>query len=227
MKKIVSMWKFRIFFEQLKNRACWARFSEASKALICILHIDCLTIYNTSGEVVEIPLCCSITSIWSLLHGLLLQQGAEGDFPSSVPNISTNLMFGATDTFRSRREIGQSPMCNNLMGGFDNTTKGDAALLLSHIILKDPMEDPELIYIEERGKVNIMKDFDERTIWTSDQVHPMASYNQSEGKLGPEAASKIPVPFIDPSFLKNCSSRKIDELCEGKFSRTMHDMEVS
>ncbi|KAK4776978.1 hypothetical protein SAY86_005666 [Trapa natans] len=158
--------------------ACWACFSETSKALLCILHIDSLAIYNTSGEVVEIPLPCSITSIWPLPHGLLLQQAAEGDFPSSVPNISSNLMFGATDISRSRREIGQSSQCNNFMGGFDNTTKGDASLLSSHMILKDPMEDPELIYIEERGKVNIMKDFDERTIWTSDQIHLMASYNK-------------------------------------------------
>lgn len=34
------------------------------------------------------------------------------------------------------------------------------------------------MYIEERGKLNIMRDFDERTIWTSDQIPLMASYNK-------------------------------------------------
>lgn len=35
----------------------------------------------------------------------------------------------------------------------------------------------QLAYIEERGKSNIMKEFDENTIWTSDRVPLMASYN--------------------------------------------------
>ncbi|TYK14465.1 anaphase-promoting complex subunit 1 [Cucumis melo var. makuwa] len=35
-------------------------------------------------------------------------------------------------------------------------------------------------YIEERGKLNIMKEFDERTIWTSDQIPLMASYNKGK-----------------------------------------------
>ncbi|KAL0382140.1 UNVERIFIED_CONTAM: Anaphase-promoting complex subunit [Sesamum calycinum] len=38
----------------------------------------------------------------------------------------------------------------------------------SHLILKDPLEDPQITYIEERGKLNLMREFDERTIWTSD-----------------------------------------------------------
>lgn len=35
----------------------------------------------------------------------------------------------------------------------------------------------QLAYIEERGKLNKMKEFDETTIWTSDQIPLMASYN--------------------------------------------------
>lgn len=35
----------------------------------------------------------------------------------------------------------------------------------------------QLAYIEERGKSNMMKEFDETTIWTSDQIPLMASYN--------------------------------------------------
>lgn len=33
-------------------------------------------------------------------------------------------------------------------------------------------------YIEERGKLCLMKEFDERTIWTSDRIPLMASYNK-------------------------------------------------
>lgn len=34
------------------------------------------------------------------------------------------------------------------------------------------------MYVEDRGKLNIMKDYNERTIWTSEQVPLMASYNK-------------------------------------------------
>lgn len=95
----------------------------------------------------EIPLPCSITSIWPLPHGLLLQQAAEGDFSSSVPNISSSHLFGVSDISRSRREIGQSPQSNNFLSGFDNIVKGETALLSSHMILKGPMEQPEVLMI--------------------------------------------------------------------------------
>lgn len=36
----------------------------------------------------------------------------------------------------------------------------------------------QLTYVEERGKYNIMKEFDETTIWTSDKIPLMASYNK-------------------------------------------------
>jgi anaphase-promoting complex subunit 1 len=35
-----------------------------------------------------------------------------------------------------------------------------------------------LMHVEERGKLTIMKDFDERTIWTSNRIPLMASYNK-------------------------------------------------
>lgn len=35
----------------------------------------------------------------------------------------------------------------------------------------------QLAHIEERGKLNLMKEFDETTIWTSDRIPLMASYN--------------------------------------------------
>lgn len=34
------------------------------------------------------------------------------------------------------------------------------------------------VYVDERGELKIMKDFDERTIWTSDRVPLIASHNR-------------------------------------------------
>ena len=34
------------------------------------------------------------------------------------------------------------------------------------------------IYIDEKGKLKIIQDFDERTIWTSDRIPLIASYNR-------------------------------------------------
>ncbi|KAI9156178.1 hypothetical protein LWI28_001768 [Acer negundo] len=57
---------------------------------------------------------------------------------------------------------------------------GDTSSMSSHLILSDLLEEPQYTYIEERGKLNIMKDFDERTIWTSEQIPLMASYNKGK-----------------------------------------------
>ncbi|KAB1217628.1 Anaphase-promoting complex subunit 1 [Morella rubra] len=161
-------------------KACWCRLGNMAEALLCFLQVDSLTIYNTSGEVVSIPLPCTITSIWSLPFGLLLQQTAYSPtnipFPSSSPPL-----FGARDIPRHRREISHSPQHSfGFQGAFDSIFRGDIGSMCSHLILKDPLEEPQLTYIEERGKLNIMKEFDERTIWTSDQIPLMASYNKGK-----------------------------------------------
>lgn len=38
-------------------------------------------------------------------------------------------------------------------------------------------------YVEERGKLNVMREFDERTIWTGECVPLMASYNKGLPRL--------------------------------------------
>ncbi|TYG52021.1 anaphase-promoting complex subunit 1 isoform X1 [Gossypium raimondii] len=158
-------------------KACWCRMGDNPEALLCVLQLDSLTIYNTSGEVVSIPLPGSITSVWSLPFGLLLQQGAEGNllkhgpFPYSSPSLVSR------DIIRNRRETGHSPHHNfSFLSAYDQLIKGESSS--SHLILKDLLEEPQSIYIEERGKLNIMRDFDERIIWTSDLIPLMASYNK-------------------------------------------------
>ncbi|XP_050232594.1 anaphase-promoting complex subunit 1-like [Mercurialis annua] len=59
--------------------ACWCRLGDTSEALLCVLQIDSLTVCSISGELVSIPLPCTITSMWPLPFGLLLQSVAEGE----------------------------------------------------------------------------------------------------------------------------------------------------
>lgn len=185
----------------------------------------------------------TIASIWPLPFGLLLQQAAEVHSPtqSIIPFSCSSPLLGVRDVHRRRRETSHSPQHNlNFLGGSDYNCKGDTGSISSHLILKDPLEEPQvcdfcftlvtqifalishiyilcakshvhnlcpwslvfanvhlafpvlclflinkfcywkcqLTFIEERGKLNIMKEFDERTIWTSDQIPLMASYNK-------------------------------------------------
>lgn len=158
--------------------ACWCRLGDMTEALLCVLQIASLTIYNTSGEVVSVPLPRTIKSIWPLSFGLLLQHAAEVNSTAPAPSSSSNPLFGLRDLSRPRRESGHSPQHNvNSVTALDHIAKGEAISMSSHLILKDPLEEPHLAYIEERGKLNIMKEFDETTIWTSDRIPLMASYN--------------------------------------------------
>ncbi|XP_075104821.1 anaphase-promoting complex subunit 1-like isoform X3 [Nicotiana tabacum] len=149
-----------------------------SEAVLCILQSDSLTIYNTSGEVTSVPLSRNITSIWPLPYGLLLQQAPEGSSPAHIPFSSLSPFLSARDTFRSKRDV--NPQNCTAVHGLDFTVRGDGSSMSSLQILKDPLEEPQPTYIEERGKLNFIKEFDERTIWTGDCVPLMASYNKAK-----------------------------------------------
>ncbi|KAJ4980944.1 hypothetical protein NE237_031781 [Protea cynaroides] len=160
---------------------CWCRLGALSEAFLCVLQIDTLTIYNTSGEEVCVPLPHSITSIWPLPFGLLLQQSTDGNCLSHVSFPSSSPTLNARELFRPKKEIGYSPQnAINAPNSFDNIVKGDATTLSSHLILKDPLEEPQATFVEERGKLTTMKDFEEITIWTSDTIPLMASYNKGK-----------------------------------------------
>ncbi|KAI7741534.1 hypothetical protein M8C21_022341 [Ambrosia artemisiifolia] len=162
--------------------ARWCRMGDLSEALLCVLQVDSLTIYSASGDTVSIPIPRAVTSIWPLPFGLLLQQ-------TDGPNSSTHSLFSsssplltARDIPRSKKDMGYSPQQSfNLRRSWDHMMKVDGASLSSHLILTDPLEEPQPIHIEERGKLNTMKEFDEKTIWTSDLIPLMASYHK--GKL--------------------------------------------
>ncbi|CAN0909752.1 Anaphase-promoting complex subunit 1 [Linum grandiflorum] len=157
--------------------ACWCRMGEASEACLCILHADTLTVYSISGEVVYVPLPCAIASIWPLPYGLLLQAASEGSRPTR------SSLSSAHDRMYPKRETRYSPQQHfSAHSPSVYGIKNEAVTVSSHFILKDLLEEPQPTCIEERGKWNIMKDLEERTIWTSDQIPLMASYNRGQSQ---------------------------------------------
>ncbi|KAF5181948.1 Anaphase-promoting complex subunit, partial [Thalictrum thalictroides] len=131
-------------------------------------------------EVVSIPLPRTVTSIWPLPCGLLLQKAGDGHHSASVPYPASSIL-NARDLPRPKRELGYSPQQNlNVLSLSDHAGKGDLTRLYSHLILKDLLEEPQAIYVEEKGQLCPMKDFDERTIWTSNLLPLMASYNKGK-----------------------------------------------
>ncbi|CAA6654742.1 unnamed protein product [Spirodela intermedia] len=162
--------------------ACWCHMESIAEALLCVLQIDSLSIYSSSGEVGSIPLPYSIGAIWSLPLGLLLQKETDGNQPMHVSYSSSSSLLNTRDLSRPNKEFLSSQIASNLFGPYDHAIKGDGVDGASHLILKHPLEEPQVTYVEERGKLAIMKDFDERIIWTSDIIPLMSSYHKGKMK---------------------------------------------
>ncbi|CAN6469882.1 unnamed protein product [Victoria cruziana] len=161
--------------------ACWCRMETLPEPTLCVLQVESLTMYKPSGEVVQIPLTHSISSIWSLPFGLLLQRASDGLGPSYLPSTASNSSLGIRDLSRINREHGASPQydysshCSSGCG-----VESDLSILASHFILRHPLQEPEAIFVEEKGKPAIMTDLDENIIWTSETIPLVASYNKGK-----------------------------------------------
>ncbi|CAA0820111.1 Anaphase-promoting complex subunit 1, partial [Striga hermonthica] len=162
-------------------KVCWCRMGHLSEALLCVLQVNSLTIYGMAGEVFSVPLPHAIKSIWSLPFGLLLQQAPVESLLTSISLSSLNPFLSVRDVFRQKRDVGYSPQ-HNLSPPYDcdYSTRINGASMSSHLILKDPLEEPQISYTEERGKLNVMWEFDEKTIWTSHCLPLMVSYNKGK-----------------------------------------------
>ncbi|XP_074308133.1 anaphase-promoting complex subunit 1 isoform X2 [Silene latifolia] len=154
--------------------ACWCHMAHSPEAVLCVLQVDALTIFSASGELRSIPLPGMITSIWPLPFGLLLQQAAEGN-----PPLSSSPFLSARDISLSRREVHLSPQQCLGFPTMNHIGKANLASVSSHLILNDPLEEPQPTFVGERGEV-LMKDFDERTIWSSERIPLIASYNREK-----------------------------------------------
>ncbi|XP_047316183.1 anaphase-promoting complex subunit 1 [Impatiens glandulifera] len=163
-------------------KVCWCMLSSVSEAFLCVLQSDSLTIYGIEGEVAAVSLPRTVTSIWPLPFGLLLQNGTKCNPSAYAPFSSSSPSSSSRDISRTKREIGCNALLNMGIGNtFGHATRADGTLMSSHMILRDPLEEPQSSFIEERGKMNIMREFEENTIWTSNRIPLMASYNK--GKL--------------------------------------------
>ncbi|XP_058110276.1 anaphase-promoting complex subunit 1 isoform X2 [Magnolia sinica] len=160
--------------------ACWCRMDSISEPLLCVLQIDTLTVYNTSGEVICIPLPHPIASIWPLPFGLLLQRATDGTRPAYLPFSSSSPLLNARDLSRPNREHASSQYNLSAFSSSSHNVVGDASTMSSHLILKHPLEEPQVVFVNENGELSSMKDFDERIIWTSDTIPLMASYHKGK-----------------------------------------------
>ncbi|XP_047093985.1 anaphase-promoting complex subunit 1 isoform X1 [Lolium rigidum] len=156
--------------------ACWCRMEAIRDALLCVLQVDTLSMYNVTGEVVSIPLPYAVSSIWPLPFGLLLQKSADGGrmVSSSIP------LLNARDLNRPNKEFGLNYNVSFQSHTPEAVNKSDGAIISSHLIWKHPLEEPQATYFEERSRLSMMKDFDEKTIWTSDILPLMASYHKGK-----------------------------------------------
>lgn len=78
------------------------------------------------GEVVSLPFPHTITSIWPLPFGLLLQQEVEANIPSHVPFSSTSPLLNTRDMLHSAS---------------NHIQKGEGTSVSSHLILMDPLDE--------------------------------------------------------------------------------------
>jgi anaphase-promoting complex subunit 1 len=61
---------------------------------------------------------------------------------------SPSPLFGVCDMSRAKREIVHSPHHNfGVLGTFDHVIKGDSAIMSSHLILKDLLEEPHVCIV--------------------------------------------------------------------------------
>uniref|UniRef100_A0A0E0L1D6 Anaphase-promoting complex subunit 1 n=1 Tax=Oryza punctata TaxID=4537 RepID=A0A0E0L1D6_ORYPU len=162
------------------NRIIWSAGSRVHKRYLSpntVIMVDTLSIYNVNGEVASIPLPYAVSSIWPLPSGLLLQKSTDGGHMV----LSSTSLLKSRDLIRPNKEFGLNYNVSSQVNTLETVSKADEAIFSSHLILKHPLEEPQATYFEERGSLNMMKDFDEKTIWTSDIVPLMASYHK--GKL--------------------------------------------
>jgi hypothetical protein len=87
--------------------------------------------FGLIGEIVSVQLPRTITSIWPLPFGLLLQQEVEACTPSRVP-------FSSTSPLLSVRDM--------LLSASNHIQKGDGSLVSSHLILMDPLDEQQVCY---------------------------------------------------------------------------------
>eukprot|EP01018_Ginkgo_biloba_P012111 Gb_37425 [translate_table: standard] len=151
-----------------------------SEPLLCVLHLDSLTTYTPSGEMVSVPSPTATASIWPVPFGLLLQKAADENHLCSGGSSSPGPSIPATrELGRVIRESFSGPFNNSASPTVQRPTY-DHRAIFSHYILKHPLEEPQALLVEERGKTYAMKDPEEQILWTSDIVPYIVTYHRGK-----------------------------------------------
>lgn len=93
---------------------------------------------------------------------------------------SSSSLLNARDLTRPNKEYGFNINVLCQTNNLEADSKADGAISSSHLILKHPLEEPQVTYVDERDRLTILKDFDEKVIWTSDVIPLVASYHKGK-----------------------------------------------
>ncbi|KAL3687507.1 hypothetical protein R1sor_013816 [Riccia sorocarpa] len=193
-------------------QAKWCRVEAMNDPLLCILHSDCLMIYTPAGEIHAVPLQYSITSIWAVPGGLLLQRSADNPLVSCGPStpVKGSPGLGLRDLARDGHTLGISsrfsPSMHSPLGVCSSrrtspiastpTTSECAVFALLH-----PLEEPEAVQVSENGKISPLVDREEHIIWSNSRVPYLVSFHRGrkqhsiwEIRAGPPTKEHASVP---------------------------------
>jgi anaphase-promoting complex subunit 1 len=95
---------------------------------------------HIAGEVVCIPLPYVVSSIWPLPFGLLLEKST--DVGRMVPSSSS--LLNARDLTHPNKEYGFNINVLCQTNNLEADSKADGAISSSHLILKHPLEEPQV-----------------------------------------------------------------------------------
>ncbi|KAF3336966.1 anaphase-promoting complex subunit 1 [Carex littledalei] len=150
----------------------WCRMDSISEPVLCALQADCLSFYTAQGDVFCTPLPYYVASIWPSKIGLLIQKAADVNRATSTSSPPLH-----------RRDISR-PSKEHGFSHFKPPVKDDPAMVSSLLVLKHPLEEPQATYFEERGKLCLMKDFEEEVFLATDiDAMPVLYFLFSEQKM--------------------------------------------
>lgn len=99
---------------------------------------------HIAGEVVSVPLPYTVSSIWPLPFGLLLQKTADRGRMVS----SSSSLLNARDLNRPNKEYGLTYNVSCQANTMEIDSKANGSHISSHLILKHPLEEPQVYIVQ-------------------------------------------------------------------------------
>ncbi|KAJ7525602.1 hypothetical protein O6H91_17G058400 [Diphasiastrum complanatum] len=171
-------------------QAIWCFMESVIEPFLCVLHSDSLATYTPSGEIYSVPLHFSVSSIWCIPSGLLLQRTSDSGIDiAPTPTQSTSSPFLTTrelyrDVIREGAFSGTISRVSPSLHGLGRKTYGASPPPVrpssSHFTLQHPLEEPEALQVQEAAKFRALTDMDEYIIWTSSSFPYVATYHKGK-----------------------------------------------